>query len=166
MQILDGETIREWLQPAFIYPDTTGFSYPWEYATLGNYSAHGKDGRINGYMSQFEMVVCQHRDIDNHTMICNSTQLLNAACSCFSTILPTQTELKTGFILLQSCDNCPSHYDIIGILKGLILEVEKQLLQLQQSPPVPANIQDYPGTYTATMDGGKVGVRVGIKFSN
>ena len=56
-QILDGETIRDWLNPAYLYPDGTGFSYPWELLPLANYTLHTKDGRINGYMSELQMVV-------------------------------------------------------------------------------------------------------------
>ena len=56
-QILDGETIREWTAPAFMYPDGTGFSFPWELVPLGNYTLRTKDGAINGYRAEFQMAV-------------------------------------------------------------------------------------------------------------
>jgi len=65
--------------------------------------------------------------------------------------LSLQTEIKTGFVFLQNCDNCDSHYDIIGILEGVILEVDRILSQLQ-TPPLPPtspyNINDYIGHYS------------------
>ena len=54
---MDGETIREWLNPAYMLPDGTGFSYPWELKPLGNYTLRCKDGVLNGYNSQFTMAV-------------------------------------------------------------------------------------------------------------
>jgi len=56
-QILDGETIREWMQPAYQYEDGTGFGHPWELIPLGNYTLRTKDGGINGYLSEFQMAV-------------------------------------------------------------------------------------------------------------
>ncbi len=68
----------------------------------------------------------------------------------------SQNELKTGFVLLQSCDNCLSHYDIIGIMESLVLETEKQLLRLQPPPQAPNNIAEYTGVYSTIVDGTKV----------
>ena len=56
-QLLDAESIREWLAPAYVYPDGSGFSYPWELVPLGNYTLRTKDGRINGYEAEFQMAV-------------------------------------------------------------------------------------------------------------
>ena len=56
-QILDGETIREWTAPAYLYPDRTGFSFPWELIPLGNYTLRTKAGAINGYRAEFQMAV-------------------------------------------------------------------------------------------------------------
>lgn len=57
VQLLDGETVREWMSPAYLFPDGSGFSYPWELRPLGKYTLRGKDGIINGYNSQFTMAV-------------------------------------------------------------------------------------------------------------
>ena len=57
LQIVDGESIREWLAPAYKYPDHTGFSFPWELIPLGNYTLRTKDGAINGYRAEFQMAV-------------------------------------------------------------------------------------------------------------
>ena len=57
LQILDGETIREWMQPAYKYADGTGFGYPWELKPLGDYVLRTKDGAINGYNAEFQMAV-------------------------------------------------------------------------------------------------------------
>ena len=57
LQILDGESIREWMAPAYKYPDRTGFSFPWELIPLGNYTLRTKDGAINGYRAEFQMAV-------------------------------------------------------------------------------------------------------------
>lgn len=60
-QILDGETIREWMQPAYNYADGTGFGYPWELRPLGNYTLRTKDGVINGYNSELQFAVSQRK---------------------------------------------------------------------------------------------------------
>ena len=57
LQILDGETIREWMEPAYKYFDRTGFGHPWELLILNNYTLRTKSGEINGYASQFQMAV-------------------------------------------------------------------------------------------------------------
>lgn len=49
-----------------------------------------------------------------------------------------------------------SHYDIIGIMQGLLLQTSKRLLRLQPPPKVPSNPKEYIGFYTATVDGVKV----------
>jgi hypothetical protein len=54
-QVLDGETIREWTHPAFVYSDGFGYSHPWELLPWGNYTLVTKDGRINGYLSEIRM---------------------------------------------------------------------------------------------------------------
>ncbi len=54
---MDGETLREWVEPAYVYPDGSGFSYPWELMQLGNYTLRTKDGVINGYNAEFQMAV-------------------------------------------------------------------------------------------------------------
>ena len=56
-QILDGETIREWMQPAYKYFDRTGFGHPWELVPLGDFTLRTKDGVLNGYNSEFQMAV-------------------------------------------------------------------------------------------------------------
>lgn len=56
-QLVDGETLREWLEPAFTYPDGTGFSLPWELKLLGSYTLRTKDGVMNGYNAEFQMAV-------------------------------------------------------------------------------------------------------------
>lgn len=58
-QILDGETLREWMQPAYNYADGTGFGYPWELMPLGNYTLRTKDGVMNGYNSELQFAVSQ-----------------------------------------------------------------------------------------------------------
>ena len=57
LQLLDGETIREWLGPVYVYADGTGFSLPWELVPLGNYTLRTKDGVMNGYNAEFQMAV-------------------------------------------------------------------------------------------------------------
>ena len=57
MQLVDGETLREWLAPAYVNPDGTGFSFPWELVPLGNYTLRTKDGVMNGYNAEFQMAV-------------------------------------------------------------------------------------------------------------
>jgi len=49
--------VREWIEPAYKYPDGSGFSYPWELVKLGNYTLRTKDGAINGYNTEFQMAV-------------------------------------------------------------------------------------------------------------
>ena len=56
-QILDGETIREWMEPTYMYYDGTGYGHPWELIPLGNYTLRTKAGDINGYSSAFQMAV-------------------------------------------------------------------------------------------------------------
>ena len=67
LQILDGETIREWMEPAYTYFDGTGFGHPWELLRLSNYTLRTKSGEINGYASQFQMAVsyCVGTPYDN-----------------------------------------------------------------------------------------------------
>ena len=62
LQLLDGETIREWLEPVYMYSDGTGYSLPWELFPLGrfpvgNYTFHTKAGVLNGYNAEFQMAV-------------------------------------------------------------------------------------------------------------
>ena len=57
VQILDGESIREWMQPAYKYADRTGFGHPWELIPVGNYTLRTKDGAINGYNAEFQFAV-------------------------------------------------------------------------------------------------------------
>ena len=59
-QILDGETIREWMQPAYTYPDGTGFGHPWEFIPLYNYTLRTKAGVINGYNAEMQFMASQH----------------------------------------------------------------------------------------------------------
>ncbi len=54
---MDGETLREWMEPAYEYADGSGFSYPWELIPLGNYTLHTKDGVLNGYNAELQMAV-------------------------------------------------------------------------------------------------------------
>ena len=57
-QILDGETIREWVEsPAYIYRDGSGYGHPWELLPYGNHTMRTKAGAINGYLSEFQMAV-------------------------------------------------------------------------------------------------------------
>ena len=57
LKLLDGETLRKWIQLAYKYPDGSGFSYLWELVQLGNYTLRTNDGVINGYNSEFQMAV-------------------------------------------------------------------------------------------------------------
>ena len=57
MQLIDGETIREWMQPAYTYFDGTGYGYPWEILPSHNYSLRTKGGSINGYLSEIAFAV-------------------------------------------------------------------------------------------------------------
>ena len=57
LQLVDGETLREWVEPVYVYPDGTGFSLPWELKPLGNYTLRTKDGVMNGYNAEFQMAV-------------------------------------------------------------------------------------------------------------
>ena len=54
---MDGETIREWMEPAYTYADGTGFGHPWELVPLGNYTLRTKDGVINGYNAELQFAV-------------------------------------------------------------------------------------------------------------
>jgi hypothetical protein len=56
-QILDGETIREWMQPAYTYADGTGFGHPWELLQLGNFILRTKAGVMNGYNAELQFAV-------------------------------------------------------------------------------------------------------------
>lgn len=56
-QLIDGETVREWMQPAYVYPDGTGFGLPWELWPLPPYTLRTKDGVMNGYNAEFQMAV-------------------------------------------------------------------------------------------------------------
>ena len=57
MQLVDGVTLREWLEPAYMYPDGTGYGYPWELQPVGNYTLRTKAGSIFGYNTEFQMAV-------------------------------------------------------------------------------------------------------------
>lgn len=71
----------------------------------------------------------------------------------FSEHILFQTEIKTGFIFLQSCDGCTSHQKIIEIAQGILLQADA-LLEMNQPPPsVPQNAADYVGVYTTTIGG-------------
>ena len=53
------------MEPAYVYPDGSGFSYPWELIKLGNYTLRTKDGVMNGYNAEFQMAVSKTMvDID------------------------------------------------------------------------------------------------------
>ena len=55
-----------------------------------------------------------------------------------------------GFVLLQSCDGCQSHDDIIGIGQQVLLEANKALEALQPGPSLPPNAAEYAGYYQGT----------------
>ena len=59
LQLLDGETIRDWLEPVYMYSDGTGYALPWELFPLGNYTWHTKAGVLNGYNAEFQMAVSE-----------------------------------------------------------------------------------------------------------
>ena len=61
VQILDGETIREWMLPAYTYPDGTGFGHPWELMPVENYTLLTKAGVINGYNAEMQFSVSDPR---------------------------------------------------------------------------------------------------------
>ncbi|XP_065178743.1 putative beta-lactamase-like 1 [Sycon ciliatum] len=50
-QILDGETLREWMHPVYMTSDLNGFGLAWELFQGGPYNFRSKDGAINGYRS-------------------------------------------------------------------------------------------------------------------
>ena len=60
-QILDGETLREWMEPTYMNVDGTGFGLPWELYPIGkpvaNYTVRTKSGAINGYRARFYFLV-------------------------------------------------------------------------------------------------------------
>lgn len=66
-QLLDGETLREWMQPAYVYFDGTGYGYPWEILPSRNYSLRTKAGSINGYLSRVAIAVSACHDTTTHT---------------------------------------------------------------------------------------------------
>jgi hypothetical protein len=55
-QILDGETIREWMQPEYVAADQTGYCLPWELIPNGNYQMRCKAGEVDGYLSEVMMI--------------------------------------------------------------------------------------------------------------
>lgn len=57
IQVLDGETIREWMHPAYMYRDGTGYGHPWELVPTGNYTLQTKPGNVPGYATLFSMAV-------------------------------------------------------------------------------------------------------------
>ena len=64
-----------------------------------------------------------------------------------------QTEIKTGFVFLQSCDGCASHQKIIEIAQGILLQADAVLGMNQPPPSVPQNYMDYVGVYAANIGG-------------
>ena len=57
MQILDGETIREWMHPEYVAADRTGYCLPWELIPNGNYQMRCKAGAVDGYRAELMMIV-------------------------------------------------------------------------------------------------------------
>ena len=135
------------MSTAYMFPDGSGFSYPWELHPLGKYTLHGKGGLINGYQAQITMAV---------SYTCTLHVACNHACTCFcvSSILclsPFQTESKFGFILLQSCAGCTSNVKIIGLAEKLLLEAVELLAASPIPPRLPPSPQDYLGSYTTIV---------------
>lgn len=126
------------MAPAYKYPDRTGFSFPWELIPLGNYTLRTKDGAINGYRAEFQMAVSD-----------NTRCMQHRAWRVFF----LQTEIKMGFIFLQSCDGCASHQKIIEIAQGILLQADAVLGMNQPPPSIPPNIMDYIGVYATTVGG-------------
>ena len=58
-QLIDGETVREWMHPAYVYPDGTGFCLPWELVPLDPFTLLTKPGVLNGYNTEFQMAVSE-----------------------------------------------------------------------------------------------------------
>jgi hypothetical protein len=52
-KLLKPESIRDWLHPAYMYRDGTGFGFPWEILRAGNYTFLSKGGNIPGYATEF-----------------------------------------------------------------------------------------------------------------
>jgi CubicO group peptidase (beta-lactamase class C family) len=52
-KLLKPESIRDWLHPAYVYRDGTGFGHPWEILRAGNYTFLSKGGNHPGYSSEF-----------------------------------------------------------------------------------------------------------------
>ena len=140
-QIVDGESIREWLAPAYKYPDRTGFSFPWELIPLGNYTLRTKGGAINGYRAEFQMAVSDGILIKGHII---------------KMISSIQSEIKTGLVFLQSCDGCASHQKIIEIAQGILLQADEVLGMNQPPPSIPPKPTDYVGVYAASVGGFQV----------
>ena len=60
VQLLDSETLREWMEPVYTYKDGTGYGRPWELKPAYNYTLRTKVGTINGYEAEFLMTVSCH----------------------------------------------------------------------------------------------------------
>ena len=67
-----------------------------------------------------------------------------------------QLEIKTGFVFLQSCDECASHSKITEIAQGILLQADEVLSMNQPPPSVPSNPTDYVGVYVAIVGGVQV----------
>jgi len=56
-QILDGQTLREMMNPAFMFPDqSTGFAIPFELEYYKSYQIQTKEGDITGYSAKIDFI--------------------------------------------------------------------------------------------------------------
>ena len=85
------------MEPAYKYTDGTGFGYPWELIPLGDFTLRTKDGAINGYKAEFQMVVnsCSPCHTKNALHAVPKGLVLNVALitglGCIATYLPETT---------------------------------------------------------------------------
>ncbi len=128
----------------------------WWYVHVGRYTHSCQLNSIELIMWKATRKYNIHNKVKTNIIIHNKHNKSKHQCSSFSFSYLSQNELKTGFVLLQSCDNCLSHNNIIGIMESLVLETEKQLLRLQPPPQAPNNIAEYTGTYSTIVGGAKV----------
>ena len=56
-QVLDGQTLREWMLPVYVAQDRTGYGFVWELMQGGHYTFLTKGGSIFGYQSEMFLLV-------------------------------------------------------------------------------------------------------------
>eukprot|EP00731_Ephydatia_muelleri_P030262 Em0021g785a len=126
-QILDGETIREWMEPAFMYNDGTGLGYPWEFFTLGDYSIRSKGGDINGYDS----LIAYTHEIKTGFIFLQSCR----GCPSFAPIISLAcTALLQVSSVLASSQQAPSippnPQDYTGVYSGLVISPQETMMNI------------------------------------